>query len=415
MKKIIFSLVLGLGMLTNANAAGDAQAGKSKAAACSSCHGANGIGTTGMFPNLAGQHADYLIKQLKAFKSGERANAMMAPMAAGLSEQDMADIAAYYASFSRTGEAPISEGGESADAAPASSAPVAYVGDAVKGKGLYEYGDESRGITACVACHGKDGASNVEINPNLAGQHPEYITKQLNAFKSGTRENASMNQVAGQLTSNDIADIAEFFEDTDAVANVEAKKPAAAKSFAGDVTKGKQLSATCSACHGADGNAVVAIYPKLAGQHEKYIVSQLQDFKKAVETQGKEGRADAVMGGMAAGLSADDMKNLAAYFASQTVSPGNDKGSDLGQKLYFSGDAARGITACVACHSADGKGMGSAGFPVVANQNVDYLKTQLAKFKSGERANDHNGMMRAVAAKLTDEDMTALAEYMSSL
>lgn len=414
MKKIIFSLVLTLGMLTNANAAGDAQAGKSKAAMCSSCHGANGIGTSGMFPNLAGQHADYIVKQLKAFKSGERANAMMAPMATGLSDQDMADIGAYFEGLSRTGEAPASAG-DATTSTVTSSAPAAYVADAVKGKSLYEHGDESRNITACVACHGKDGASDVEINPNLAGQHAEYISKQLKAFKSATRTNAAMNQVAGNLSENDIADIAEFFKDPAAVANVEAKKPAAAKSFAGDIAMGKKLSATCAACHSADGNAMVAIYPKLAGQHEKYLVKQLSDFKKAVDTQGKEGRADPVMGGMAAALSTTDMQNLAAYYASQTSTAGTSKGSDAGQKLYFSGDAARGITACVACHSADGKGMGSAGFPVVAQQNIDYLKAQLMKFKEGKRANDLNGMMRSIAVKLTDDDIAALAEYMNSL
>lgn len=413
MKKIIFSLVLTLGMLTNANAAGDSQAGQSKAAMCSSCHGANGIGTTGMFPNLAGQHADYIVKQLKAFKSGSRANAMMAPMATGLSDQDMEDIAAYFAGLSRSGEAPASAGGSTAPST--SSAPAAYVADAIKGKSLYEHGDESREITACVACHGKDGASKVEINPNLAGQHSEYISKQLKAFKAETRQNASMNQVAGNLSDNDITDIAEFFKDPSAVANVEAKKPVAAKSFTGDIATGKKLSATCAACHNADGNAMVAIYPKLAGQHEKYIVKQLNDFKKAVETQGKEGRADPIMGGMAAGLSATDMQNLAAYYSSKVSTEGTSKGSDVGQKLYFSGDAARGITACVACHSADGKGMGSAGFPVVANQNVDYLKAQLTKFRDSKRANDLNGMMQSVAAKLTNEDIAALAEYMNSL
>ena len=413
MKKVIFSLVLSLGILSNANAAGDAQAGQTKAAMCSACHGSNGIGAADMYPNLAGQHADYIVKQLKAFKAGTRKDAMMAPMAAGLSEQDMADVAAYFSGLNRTGAAASSDASGTATTAVA-SAPV-YQADPAKGKSLYEYGDDSRGITACVACHGTEGASNVAINPNLAAQHPEYIEKQLKNFKEHTRTNASMNQVAGNLTDNDIADIGAYFKDPKAVANVVAKKAAAAKSFAGDINKGKLKAATCTACHGADGNAMVPMYPKLAGQHEKYLVKQLTDFKKSVETQGKEGRADPVMGGMVATLSTDDIQNLAAYFSSQQISASTAKSNKLGKQLYFSGDLTRGITACVGCHSADGNGMGQAGFPSVAKQNVDYLKGQLTKFRQAERTNDHNGMMQGIAGKLTDEQIQALAEFMSSL
>ncbi|MGJ8691689.1 MAG: c-type cytochrome [Thalassotalea sp.] len=191
--------------------------------------------------------------------------------------------------------------------------------------------------------------------------------------------------------------------------------PAAAKVFAGDLESGKAKAATCAACHGADGNAMVPMYPKLAGQHEKYLVKQLVDFKKGADTQGKEGRADPVMAGMVAALSEDDMKNIAAFFASQKVSPSTAKANDVGKNLYFSGDAARGITACVGCHSADGGGMGQAGFPTVAAQNVDYLKAQLTKFRSSTRANDLNGMMRNIASKLSDEEIQAVAEYMSSI
>lgn len=412
MKKVIFSLVLGLSMFSHANAAGDAQAGQTKAAMCGACHGSNGIGAADIYPNLAGQHADYIVKQLKAFKDGSRTDAMMAPMAAGLSEQDMADVAAYFSSLSISGEAPASSQGATASAPTAAPA---YVGDATKGKGLYEHGDKSRGITACVACHGKDGASKVAINPNLAAQHPEYIEKQLTNFKEHTRNNPAMNQVAGNLTNDDIADIGAYFQDPSAIADVVAMAPAAAKVFAGDLESGKAKAATCAACHGADGNAMVPMYPKLAGQHEKYLVKQLVDFKKGADTQGKEGRADPVMAGMVAALSEDDMKNIAAFFASQKVSPSTAKANDVGKNLYFSGDAARGITACVGCHSADGGGMGQAGFPTVAAQNVDYLKAQLTKFRSSTRANDLNGMMRNIASKLSDEEIQAVAEYMSSI
>jgi cytochrome c553 len=410
MKKIIFSMVVGLGMVSQANAfAGDAAAGKAKAAVCAACHGANGIGTTDQYPNLAGQHADYIVKQLKAFKSGDRKDPVMAPMAMGLSEQDMADVASYFSSFGLDGSSGAAEGGDSTAAAPATPAEPAFVADASKGKALYEHGDKARGITACVDCHGKEGASKVLINPNLANQHPEYIEKQLRDFKANTRHNASMNQVSGNLSDEDIANLGAYFKDPSAVGEVAASAgKVAVKTLAGDVALGKTKSATCAACHGADGNAAVAMYPSLAGQSEAYLVKQLKDFKSG-------NRENGVMAGMVAGLNEADMQNLAAYFASQTLKPAPATTSAAGQKLYVSGDAKRGITACIACHAVDGKGMDFAAFPAIAGQNAAYLKSQLEQFRSGTRGNDRNSIMRNIAVKLSDDDIAALADYMSAL
>ncbi|MGB0986126.1 MAG: c-type cytochrome [Pseudoalteromonas spongiae] len=178
----------------------------------------------------------------------------------------------------------------------------------------------------------------------------------------------------------------------------------------GDVEAGKALAATCTACHGADGNAIVPMYPKIAGQHEGYIAKQLAEFKSGV-------RNDPVMAGMVASLSEDDIKNLAAYFASQTTSKSakSDTVNQQGYQLYFGGDAKRGITACAACHSPSGEGMQHAKFPSLANQNAAYIKAQLEKFRSGARANDTNGMMQNIAVKLSDDDIASLTEYISSL
>ena len=183
----------------------------------------------------------------------------------------------------------------------------------------------------------------------------------------------------------------------------------------GNVEAGQTKSAACIACHGADGNSPVPMYPKLAGQSAQYIAKQLADFKLASTTGGKEGRNDPIMSGMVMGLSEQDMADIAAYFSSNAISAGNGSAYDAGHKLYFGGDAERGISACVACHSADGKGMANASFPAVAGQNVDYLKGQLEKFRSGARANDNGGMMQAIAIKLSDKDNAALTQYMSSI
>jgi cytochrome c553 len=177
MKHILTSLILTLLSINFAVAAsGDADAGKTKAATCAACHGSNGIGASDTFPNLAGQHADYIVKQLQAFKSGDRKNPLMGPMAAPLSEQDMADLAAYFSGLPHDGS---SKGGDSADAgSTGSAAPAAYIPSPAAGKSLYELGDPSRNIASCIGCHGTEGNSEVLIYPTLANHHPEDIAKQ---------------------------------------------------------------------------------------------------------------------------------------------------------------------------------------------------------------------------------------------
>jgi cytochrome c553 len=183
----------------------------------------------------------------------------------------------------------------------------------------------------------------------------------------------------------------------------------------GNVEAGKAKSAMCAACHGADGNSLVPMYPKLAGQSENYIVKQLADFKKGATSAGKEGRADPIMAGMVMALSEQDMADLGAYFASQTISAGTASGTEKGHALYVGGDVERKIPACAGCHGISGKGMPAAGFPSLAAQQADYLKNQLVKFRSGARANDNNAVMRNIAMELSDSEIADLAQQISSL
>ncbi|MCC5452411.1 c-type cytochrome [Rheinheimera sp. UJ51] len=190
-----------------------------------------------------------------------------------------------------------------------------------------------------------------------------------------------------------------------------------AHAFDGDAEAGKAKSATCAACHGPDGNSVVTIYPKLAGQHAEYLYKQLTDYKLGMTTGGKEGRANAIMYGMVAALSDQDMQDLAAYFSSQRITSGTtpEEVIEVGQKLYRGGDADRGIPACIACHGPRGAGTSLAGFPRIGFQNADYVKATLQEFRAGTRANDMNGMMRDVAKKLTDDDIKILSQYLGGL
>ena len=168
------------------------------------------------------------------------------------------------------------------------------------------------------------------------------------------------------------------------------------------------VSTICSACHGTDGNSVLTANPKLAGQHPEYLVKQLTEFKA-----GK--RANAVMSGMAAMLSDEDMKNLAAYFAGQKLALGqaktNGQGS-LGEKIYRGGIAANNLPACASCHGATGAGLPKQ-FPRLGGQHADYTLAQLRTFRTGERANAP--MMMTIATKMTDAEMSAVADYVQGL
>ncbi|WP_428771937.1 c-type cytochrome [Vibrio sp.] len=185
----------------------------------------------------------------------------------------------------------------------------------------------------------------------------------------------------------------------------------------GSIEAGKAKSTTCAGCHGADGNSQMAMYPKLAGQHPKYIEKQLKDLKLGMTSNGQQGRYDPVMSGMAMPLSEQDMADLAAYYGSLPMS-GNTTPEDVvdaGKALYSAGDAERGLTACIACHGPRGNGTELSGFPKVSGQHADYIKAQLVKFRDGNRNNDMNAMMRDIAKKLTDKDIEVLSKYVGGL
>lgn len=179
---------------------------------------------------------------------------------------------------------------------------------------------------------------------------------------------------------------------------------------AGDAAAGKGKSVTCQACHGVDGNSANPLWPKLAGQHADYLAVQLADFKT-----GK--RKDATMGAMVAALNTADMQNLAAYYAGQAIKPGAVNPGLLasGEKLYRGGNSKSGVAACIACHGPKGAGNPAAKFPVLGGQHAAYVEKALKDFRSGTRTNDVNGMMRDVAARMTDAEIKAVSSYVSGL
>jgi cytochrome c553 len=169
-----------------------------------------------------------------------------------------------------------------------------------------------------------------------------------------------------------------------------------------------KATAVCAACHVADGSRGMPTYPILQGQHPEYLVKQLTEFK-----EGK--RKNAIMGGMAATLSPDDMRNVAAFYASKKAKDGVAKNPalvSLGEKIYRGGIAKKSVPACAACHSPHGAGLPSQ-YPRLAGQHSDYVKSQLTSFRQGDRTN--SAQMSAISANLSDKEIEALSDYVAGL
>lgn len=194
-----------------------------------------------------------------------------------------------------------------------------------------------------------------------------------------------------------------------------------ANALAGDPAAGKALTVTCSACHGADGNSVVPNFPKLAGQNEKYLIKQINDIKY-------KRRPVPTMIGQVDNLSDEQIADIAAYYASQTQTPGRaaDTDLELGGQVYRAGVSESGVAACIACHGARGVGNAPAGWPRLAGQHKEYIALQLRKWRTGAentleedpegRTNDGDSrIMRDVAYRMTDREIDAVANFIAGL
>lgn len=181
----------------------------------------------------------------------------------------------------------------------------------------------------------------------------------------------------------------------------------------GSAEAGAAKAAVCTACHGPAGKSSNPEWPKLAGQSSKYIYAQLKDFKSGA-------RKNALMGPQAAALSDQDMRDLGAYYAAQPFSPGvaSEAAVATAQKIYRSGDAARGLPACAACHLPDGAGVAASAYPRLSGQHSTYVAKVLRDFRDLSKTELPDGnlkTMSAVAGKLTDAEIEALASYVNGL
>ena len=211
-KVLALSISLAFPVMSNiAIAEGNISEGQIKSENCASCHGEDGNSMASTFPKLAGQHANYLVKQLKAFKSNDRNGPMMGALAGGLDEEAMEDIAAYYASKKTSeNQLPImdddDEDDDSEEAGEDKSAELDSL--LALGNNLYRSGNHKSNVSACLACHGPSGKGNKQASfPALGGQHADYLIKSLNDYKNGSRSKDTdniMHMIAKKMTDKEI-------------------------------------------------------------------------------------------------------------------------------------------------------------------------------------------------------------------
>jgi len=335
---------------------------------CVACHGLLGQSTIPGIPHIAGQRAAYFLRELKAFKDGERRNEAMTRAVKFLSDEALVQVAAYYASL------------EPARPLPLHGAAAA----AAKGSTLKTAAATAAG---CAGCHGENGVSNTPGMPNLVGQDPKYLAAAITAYKNGQRKDDMMKPMVDSLSESDIKSLALYFA---------LQKPARAKTPAkGDKEAGKKSAGECVGCHGERGISGNPATPSLAGQDAEYFVKALHEYKSGA-------RSDPAMSGIAGGLDDAAMKNLAAYYASlEPKRPANVR-APLSPEQW--------VARCDRCHGENGNSK-DPRIPELAAQRFDYLEQAIHAFQTGKRKSE---IMSAMTALLSEADVGALAAYYAS-
>ena len=343
--------------------AGDVAEGKRLASAsCAGCHGANGISTTAGVPNLAGQRPAYLYLELKVYQSGGRGESPMNNAVKFLNNDALIKVAAYYASL------------DPAQPEPTSGARVAEADPLQAGNAA---------AAACAGCHGDAGVSKTPGMPSLAGLDPKYLIAAMKAYKDGQRKNMVMAALLASVSEADVNNLALYYA---------LQAPARAQTpSSGNQAAGKAAAAACAGCPGDQGVSSNPANPSLAGQDAQYLAAALAAYKDG-------SREDATMKGLAAALTEETIKDLAAFYAAQQPQPPNVR-----KPLSTAEWAER----CDRCHGANGNSTDPRS-PALAAQRADYLNKVLHAYRTGAR---RSPQMAAMSAVLSEEDVDNLSAY----
>ena len=329
-------------------------------ATCSACHGMDGKGVAPGIPHLAGQRERYLLASLNEYKEGKRTHAALKEMASRMSEAEMRNVMAYYASLP-----PISN---------AALVDVKLSSPYQEGKAL---------AASCAGCHGEDGNSKTPGIPSLAGQQPHYLVNAIREYHQGERKTASMKEMLRDASRLDLEKLALYFS-----AQTPAKRPA--PTF-GDPGAGKPLSAMCGGCHGAVGVSADATTPSLAGQDPQYLLNSIKAYRASRQHWG--------MQRYVAGLGDREAEHLAAYYATQQPIAAGSIPSSAGEL------AAK----CNRCHDADDNP--AVAMPRIKGQDKHYLVMALRAYRDDRRESSAMHRMSSVYSNAIIED---IASYYAS-
>jgi cytochrome c553 len=341
--------------------AGDAAAGKVIAQRdCKACHGLNGKGIAPAIPNLAAQRERYLFNSLKEYKDGERSHAALKNLATNMSEADLRNVAAYFASLPPINNAAATD---------------------VKHSSPYEQGKAA--AKACTQCHGADGNSTIPGTPSLAGQQPHYLVAAIQEYHQGDRAKDAMRSSLRESDKLELESLALYFASQTPV------KRAAPTS--GDAAAGEPLTAMCGGCHGARGVSVDAATPSLAGQDAEYLIKATKAYRTTRKNWG--------MQRYVAGLGDKDMENIAAFYASQTPKAADQVPTST-QEL-----AAK----CDRCH--DQAATPTMAAPKMKGQDKDYLVMALRAYRDDKR---ESSTMHRMSFPYSNAIIESLASWYAS-
>jgi len=340
---------------------GDAAAGKIIAEKdCKACHGLDGKGVAPAIPNLAAQREPYLYNSLKEYKDGKRSHAALKNMTSNMSEADLRNVAAYFAS-----QPPV---------ASAVSGDIKHSSPYEKGKTLAE---------TCAKCHGADGNSTIPGTPSLAGQQPHYLVAAIQEYHQGDRAKDAMRAALRDADNADLESIALYFASQTPV-----KRSAPAR---GDPAAGEPATAVCGGCHGANGVSADAATPSLAGQDAQYLEKAIKAYRTTRKNWG--------MQRYVAGLSDKDIENIAAYYAAQAPKAADQVPTST-QEL-----AAK----CDRCH--DQPASPTMAAPKMKGQDRDYLAMSLRAYRDGKR---ESSTMHTMSFPYSNAIIDSLASWYAS-
>lgn len=341
--------------------AADIAAGKAIAdSACKACHGANGGGVAPAIPHLAAQRESYLLLSLTEYKEGKRSHAALKDMTKQMSEADLRNVAAYFASL------------------PPVVNPAAQD---VKHSSPYEKG---KALAAdCARCHGEDGNATTTGIPSLAGQQPHYLVAAIQEYHQGDRTTGPMRSRLRESDRIELEALALYFAAQTPTQRAPAQR--------GDPAVGEPLTAMCGGCHGAGGVSSDAATPSLAGQDPQYLADSIRAYRKTRHNWG--------MQRYVAGLSDKDIDNIAAYYVSQKPRAA-DQVPNSTQEL-----AAQ----CDRCHDAEGSAAVPA--PKMRGQDKDYLIMALRAYRDDKR---ESSTMHRMSGAYSNAMIDSLASWYAS-